>query len=53
MFLKLEKIIKMVIILSFGCFQASLKTLKWSLNEARALKTDKTLYFGGGGVILL
>ena len=43
----------MVKIQSFGCFQANLKILEWSLNEARALKTDKTLHFGGGGGVIL
>ena len=47
MSLKWKKIDRNGQIESFGCFQAKLKTLKWSLNEARALKTDKTLHGGG------
>ena len=37
MFLKLEENDKNGQNLSFGCFQANLITLKWSLNKARAI----------------
>ena len=49
MSLKLEKVDKNGQNLKFWMFLTNLKTLKWSLNEARALKTDKTLHLAGGG----
>ena len=51
MSLKLEKVDKNGQNLKFWMFQANLylKTFKWSLSGARALKTDETLHFGGGG----
>ena len=45
MILKLEKTDKNGQDLKFWMFSSKfVKTLKWSLNKARALKTDKTLY---------
>ena len=34
-------------------FSSKFENLKMIINEARALKTDKTLYYGGGGGVIL